>query len=53
MLPIMFALAMEYLSRLLNGVADDPRFRFHPRCKKLRITHLLFGEGLLLFRYVD
>lgn len=41
---------MEYLSRLLNEVAEKLGFRYHPRCKK-KITHVLFANNLLLFYY--
>lgn len=40
---------MEYLSRLLLRLPIIPLFRYHPRCKKLKLTQLLFAEDILLF----
>ncbi|XP_048493464.1 uncharacterized protein LOC125494011 [Beta vulgaris subsp. vulgaris] len=45
----LFALGMEYLSRCLGNLKADPRFNFHPRCKKLNITHVMFADDLLMF----
>lgn len=42
---------MVYLSTLLDEVDTKPRFKFHPRCSKIRITPLLFSNDLLLFSY--
>lgn len=47
--PFLFAIAMEYLSRLLNGLKKDRKYRFHPSCSKLGITHLSFADDLLIF----
>ncbi|XP_020254098.1 uncharacterized protein LOC109831171 [Asparagus officinalis] len=40
---------MEYLTRMLNQLKDDKNFKFHPKCKNLNITHLVFADDLLLF----
>ena len=42
MSPFLFAIAMEYLSRILKGLKDYKQFKYHPRCSKLDITHLCF-----------
>lgn len=47
--PYLFALCMEYFSYQLSALKNDADFSFHPRCKKLNITHLLFADDLLLF----
>lgn len=38
--PYLFVLCMEYLNRYLMGLKDIQGFRFHPRCKKLNLTHV-------------
>ncbi|XP_019257621.1 PREDICTED: uncharacterized protein LOC109235823 [Nicotiana attenuata] len=49
MSPFLFAIAMEYLSKKLNGLKENRTFQFHPWCAKLGITHLSFVDDLLLF----
>ncbi|XP_069147459.1 uncharacterized protein [Solanum lycopersicum] len=53
MSPFLFAIAMEYLSRLLKGLREDKKFKYHPRCSKLDITHLCFADDLLMFARGD
>lgn len=47
--PFLFAIAMEYLSRILLGLKQVKHFKYHPRCGRLDITHLSFADDLLLF----
>ncbi|XP_074277932.1 uncharacterized protein LOC141601537 [Silene latifolia] len=49
MSPLIFTLCMEYLSRILDAVAQQDGFRFHPMCGQLRLNYLLFADDLLLF----
>nr|XP_009799142.1 PREDICTED: uncharacterized protein LOC104245256 [Nicotiana sylvestris] len=49
MSPFLFAIAMEYWSRGLNGLKKEREFKYHPKCAKLGITHLSFADDLLLF----
>lgn len=49
----LFAIAMEYLSRLLAGLSEDETFKFHPRCSRLKLTHISFADDLLLFARGD
>nr|XP_016470233.1 PREDICTED: uncharacterized protein LOC107792518 [Nicotiana tabacum] len=49
----LFALSMEYLSKLLTDPKNNRHFHLHPKCKKLCITHLSFADGLLLFARGD
>jgi len=51
--PLLFVLSMDYLSRLLKVVKDNPKYKFHPNCKKLGITHLLFVDDLMLLSKAD
>jgi hypothetical protein len=52
--PYLFVLAMEVLSRLLAEASMDvERFRFHPKCWKLKLTHLCFADNLLIFSAVE
>ncbi|XP_074297743.1 putative mitochondrial protein AtMg01250 [Silene latifolia] len=47
--PLVFCICMEYLSRVLMYATDKWYFRYHPLCKGLKLTHLLFAEDLLMF----
>ncbi|KAL9230937.1 hypothetical protein vseg_006225 [Gypsophila vaccaria] len=40
---------MEYLSRILHLVGDSEDFRFHPKCKALKLNHLCFADDLVMF----
>ncbi|XP_060212233.1 uncharacterized protein LOC132639857 [Lycium barbarum] len=53
MSPFLFAIGMEYLSRMLNGLIDIKEFQFHPKCAKLGLSHLCFADDLLLFTRGD
>ncbi|KAM3362216.1 hypothetical protein P3S68_017070 [Capsicum galapagoense] len=53
MSPYIFVLVMEYLNRCIKGLKKDPNYIYHPRCKKLDITHLCFANDLLLFAKGD
>ncbi|XP_050217453.1 uncharacterized protein LOC126668294 [Mercurialis annua] len=44
---LMFVLVMEYPSRSLKQV-EDKEFDFHSGCKKLRINHMCFADGLFI-----
>lgn len=53
MSPLLFALSMDYLDRVLNYIGELEGFRFHARCKELRLMHLHFADDLLLFCHGD
>ncbi|KAL2246036.1 UNVERIFIED_CONTAM: hypothetical protein Sindi_2871800 [Sesamum indicum] len=53
MSPALFLLSMEYFSRLVKRKISTSDFNFHPKCKKLKITHLLFADDLMFFSRGD
>ncbi|XP_058725860.1 uncharacterized protein LOC131597167 [Vicia villosa] len=44
---------MEYLHRCIQGLEVQPKFSYHPRCKKLNITNVSFADDILLFTRGD
>ncbi|KAL2929883.1 LINE-1 retrotransposable element ORF2 protein, partial [Bienertia sinuspersici] len=46
--PLLFVLCMEYFSRVMMKMTEDPQFKFHPRCRGLRLTHLCFADDLIM-----
>ncbi|XP_074265679.1 uncharacterized protein LOC141588123 [Silene latifolia] len=51
--PLLFTIAMEYLSRVLTYVTDTMKFKYHPLCASLKLSHLMFADDLLLFSKGD
>ena len=49
MSPLLFFIGMEYLSRVLKATGEAEEFKFHPRCSKLKLNHLVFADDLMLF----
>ncbi|KAE8724788.1 hypothetical protein F3Y22_tig00009942pilonHSYRG00285 [Hibiscus syriacus] len=47
--PILFVLSMNILSSLFNLVATKGLFNYHPKCKRIGLTHLSFADDLLIF----
>ncbi|XP_039007604.1 uncharacterized protein LOC120135412 [Hibiscus syriacus] len=47
--PYLFVLAMNVLSNMLNLAAAKGIFAFHPKCKKIGLTHISFADDLLIF----
>ncbi|XP_074318879.1 uncharacterized protein LOC141655711 [Silene latifolia] len=47
--PLIFIICMEYLTRLIKFATDRWPFQYHPLCKNLKLTHLMFADDLLLF----
>ncbi|XP_074291895.1 uncharacterized protein LOC141618709 [Silene latifolia] len=47
--PLLFTIFMEYLSRLLSEACEYTGFTYHPLCKSLKLSHLMFADELLLF----
>ncbi|XP_074313823.1 uncharacterized protein LOC141649019 [Silene latifolia] len=44
---------MEYLSRILHYTTTSMPFKHHPLCSKMKLTHLMFADNLLLFSKGD
>ena len=41
---------MEVFSRMLqSAISSSSAFRFHSKCEALKLTHLFFADGLILF----
>lgn len=49
MSPLLFALGMDYLDRVLQYVGEQEGFKFHVRCKEMQLSHLCFADDLILF----
>ncbi|XP_074299262.1 uncharacterized protein LOC141630325 [Silene latifolia] len=47
--PLLFTLCMEYFTRIIDCATEKLPFHFHPLCKPIRLTHLMFADDLLLF----
>ncbi|KAL2232170.1 UNVERIFIED_CONTAM: Ubiquitin domain-containing protein DSK2 [Sesamum indicum] len=45
----LFLLSMKHFSRLVKKKTSISDFNFHPKCEKLKSTHLLFADDLMLF----
>ncbi|CAH9111778.1 unnamed protein product [Cuscuta europaea] len=53
MSPLLFVICLEYLSRLLHNRTNTTAFKFHPKCGKLKITHVAYADDLMLFSKGD
>ena len=51
--PLLFVITMEYLSRLMHMHSIAKDFKFHPHCKPLHLTHLMFADDLIMFCKAD
>ncbi|CAM8945788.1 unnamed protein product [Rhodiola kirilowii] len=47
--PFLFTIAMEYLSRLLLSLNKAEGFYYHPKCHRIKLTHIMFADDLILF----
>ncbi|XP_074365287.1 uncharacterized protein LOC141706422 [Apium graveolens] len=52
--PYLFTLVMQVLSLIIKQrISEEGNFKFHPKFKKKRITHLSFADDLFLFCAAD
>lgn len=49
----LFVIVMNILSRLLNMAGQHGVFQWHPKCKRVALTHLCFADDLLIFIHGD
>ncbi|XP_013725242.1 uncharacterized protein LOC106429043 [Brassica napus] len=47
--PYLFVLCMNVLSHKIDKAAKEGKFKYHPRCKLLSLTHLCFADDLMVF----
>ena len=47
--PYLFVIAINVLSKLLDAAAEYGVISYHPKCKKIKLTHLSFADDLLIF----
>ena len=47
--PYLFVIGMNVLSSLLDAAVAYGVFSYHPKCKKINLTHLCFADDLLIF----
>ncbi|KAE8713519.1 hypothetical protein F3Y22_tig00110206pilonHSYRG00043 [Hibiscus syriacus] len=47
--PYLFVIVMNVLSSSLDVAAKKGIFKFHPKCKRISLTHLCFADDLLVF----
>ncbi|GKB58442.1 RNA-directed DNA polymerase, eukaryota, reverse transcriptase zinc-binding domain protein [Tanacetum coccineum] len=54
MSPYLFTIVMEVFNLILqHEIRDDNGFKYHFRCKSLKITHLCFADDLLVLCHGD
>ena len=47
--PYLFVICMDVLSRKIDKAVQERKFKFHPRCKSLLLTHICFADDLMVF----
>ncbi|KAL9681181.1 hypothetical protein QQ045_012962 [Rhodiola kirilowii] len=47
--PFLFNIAMECLSRMMNRLNKSAGFYYHPKCHRIKLSHIMFADDLILF----
>lgn len=47
--PYLFVLCMNVLSHKIDKAVKEKKFKFHPRCQVISLTHLCFADDLMVF----
>ncbi|XP_074318519.1 uncharacterized protein LOC141655332 [Silene latifolia] len=47
--PLLFTICLEYFSCVVGVIQRHARFKFHPLCNRIQLTHLCFADDLILF----
>ncbi|KAL9690528.1 hypothetical protein QQ045_010930 [Rhodiola kirilowii] len=47
--PFLFTIAMEGLSRMLKRLSKSEGFYYHPKCHRIKLSHIMFADDLILF----
>lgn len=47
--PYLFVLCMNVLSHNIDKAVREKKFKYHPRCQALSLTHLCFADDLMIF----
>ncbi|XP_031380339.1 uncharacterized protein LOC116195350 [Punica granatum] len=51
--PYLFIVAIEVLSNLLDKAAEEGHILYLPSCRKVKLTHSGFSDGLMIFLNSD
>lgn len=51
--PYLFVIVMEVISGIMRNMAANKQFNWHPRCRKMKLDHLIFADDLLIFTTAD
>src|SRR3954465_1386256 len=44
--PLLFVIIMEYMNIIMQKMQSDPGFKHHAKCKKLKLTNLIFANDV-------
>lgn len=47
--PYLFVLCIEVLTRKLKELETNPEFKYHAKCKSMKLTHITFADVVTMF----